>query len=145
MSLAAAADITVAARSARVVLAYTAIGLSPDGSGSWHLPRAVGLRRALDLALTNRPLTAEEAEAWGLVSRVVDDDHLEQEVEAVVALLASGSAPALAATKRLLRDALARDLEAQMAAETEAIVGTAAADGAEGIAAFLAKRSPRFR
>lgn len=145
MSLAAAADITVAARSARFVFAYTAIGLSPDGSGSWHVPRAVGLKRALDLALTNRPLTAAEAEAWGLVSRVVDDEQLDAEVETIAAALADGSTTALGATKRLLREAADRELEAQMAAETEALVRCAATDGREGLGAFLAKRPPRFR
>lgn len=144
-SLAASADVLVAGASARFVLAYSKVGLTPDGSGTWYLPRHVGLRRALDLALTNRVLDAIEAERIGLVSRVVPDDDLDRETEAVVAALAQGPASALAATKALLRASLANPLEHQLELESAALASAAGrAEADEGIAAFLAKRAPRF-
>lgn len=144
-SLAAVSDLVLAGASSRFVMAYTAIGLTPDGSGSWALPRVVGLRRALELTLTNRQLTAAEAVEAGLATRVVADDDLRDEAELLARSLAAGPTSALGAAKRLLRGALAHDLEAQMALETEALAAAAAsADGQEGIAAFLEKRAPRF-
>jgi 2-(1,2-epoxy-1,2-dihydrophenyl)acetyl-CoA isomerase len=144
-SLACSGDIVLAAASATFVLAYRAVGLTPDGSVTWYLPRVVGLRRALDLALTNRAIDAAEAERLGLVSRVVPDDALDDEVEATVADLASGPATALAATKRLLRASGGNALEQQLELETEALAAAAgSSDAEEGIAAFLAKRQPRF-
>jgi 2-(1,2-epoxy-1,2-dihydrophenyl)acetyl-CoA isomerase len=145
LSLALAADLVLAAASARFVVAYTAIGLTPDGSGSWTLPRLVGLRRALELTLTNRPLTAVEALAEGLVTRVVPDDALRQEAGALAAALAAGPTGALGAAKRLVRDALDHDLEAQLALEARSRAAAAGSDdAAEGIAAFLEKRPARF-
>ena len=145
-SLACSGDVVLAAASARFVLAYSAVGLTPDGSATWYLPRVVGLRRALDLALTNRAIDAAEAERLGLVSRVVADDALDDEVEAVVATLANGPASALAATKRLLRASGANALEQQLELETEALAAAAGSpDGHEGIEAFLAKRPADFR
>jgi 2-(1,2-epoxy-1,2-dihydrophenyl)acetyl-CoA isomerase len=144
-SLACAADIVLAGASSRFVLAYGAIGLTPDGSATWYLPRVVGLRRALELALTNRVLDAAEAERIGLVSRVVPDEALDDEARALVGALAQGPAGALAATKRLLRGSLERPLEAQLELETESLARAAASpDGREGIAAFLGKRPPHF-
>ena len=94
MSIACSADIVVAAESARFTLAYTRLGLSPDGSATWFLPRLVGLQRALDLVLTNRTLTAQDALEWGIVSRVVPDDRVADEATAVAQALAAGaSAP----------------------------------------------------
>jgi 2-(1,2-epoxy-1,2-dihydrophenyl)acetyl-CoA isomerase len=105
----------------------------------------VGLRRAVDLALTNRVLTADEALAWGLVSRVVADDRLEAETEAIVATLAAGPTRALAAAKRLLRESSRVDLETQLAHEAGAMVAAGDTDdGREGVAAFVAKRRPEF-
>jgi 2-(1,2-epoxy-1,2-dihydrophenyl)acetyl-CoA isomerase len=145
MSLAVVADIVLAGASSRFVMAYTAIGLTPDGSGTWSIPRLVGLRRALELALTNRVLSAEEAVAEGIATRVVDDDALADEALAVARALAAGPTGALGAAKRLMRSSLANDIETQMALETESIARAAAsADAKEGIAAFLAKRPPEF-
>lgn len=144
-SLAASADVLLAGVSARFVLAYSKVGLTPDGSGTWYLPRHVGLHRALDLALTNRVLDATEAERIGLVSRVVADDDLDAETEAVVAELARGPAGALAATKALVRASAANPLEHQLERETAALAAAAGTtDAVEGIAAFLAKRPPEF-
>jgi 2-(1,2-epoxy-1,2-dihydrophenyl)acetyl-CoA isomerase len=144
-SLAAVSDLVLAGASSRFVMAYTAIGLTPDGSGSWALPRVVGLRRALELTLTNRHLTAAEAVEAGLATRVVADGDLHGEAEDLAASLAAGPTGALGAAKRLLRGSLAHDLESQMALEAEALAAAArSADGQEGIAAFLEKRLPRF-
>jgi 2-(1,2-epoxy-1,2-dihydrophenyl)acetyl-CoA isomerase len=145
MSLAASADLVLAGASSRFVLAYTAIGLTPDGSGSWALPRVVGMRKALELALTNRPLSADEAADLGLVTRVVPDDELAQEALALAHTLAAGPTGALGAAKRLIRESLDTDLEAHLAAETRSLVRAAqSADAIEGIAAFVEKRPPTF-
>ena len=144
MSLACGADLVLAATSARFVLAYSRVGLSPDGGGSWYLPRLVGLQRALDLALTNRVLGAAEASEWGLVSRVVPDEDLTTEAESLVRSLAEGSRGALADAKRLLRESLGNQLETQLELETLALSRNAHRDGSEGISAFLGKRAPRF-
>jgi 2-(1,2-epoxy-1,2-dihydrophenyl)acetyl-CoA isomerase len=145
MSLAASCDLVLAAASSKFVMAYTAIGLTPDGSGTWALPRVVGLRRALDLVLTNRRLGAEEAMAVGLVTRVVPDDELLREAGELARSLAAGPTGAFGAAKRLLWDSLATDLEAQLALETRSLAAAAgSADGREGIAAFPAKRPAGF-
>lgn len=144
-SLACSCDLVLAARSARFVMAYTRIGMSPDGSGSWYLPRLVGLQRALDLALTNRMLSADEAAEWGIVSRVVEDDALEVESLALATQLAEGPTGALGRAKRLLRTSFDNALERQMEVEAQLLATSAASeDGREGIDAFLAKRTPRY-
>lgn len=145
MSLACACDLILAAESARFTLAYTRIGLSLDGSSSYFLPRLIGLRRTLELALTNRALSAREAQDWGLVTTVVTDGALAEAAETLAARLASGAPQALGAAKRLLRGSFAESLAAQMDHEQEmiqALAGTS--DGREGIGAFLAKRAPTF-
>jgi 2-(1,2-epoxy-1,2-dihydrophenyl)acetyl-CoA isomerase len=142
MSLALGADLVVCAESARFVLAYGRVGLSPDGAGSWYLPRLVGLHRALELALTNRALSASEALAWGIVTEVVPDDDLSARASTLAGGLAAGAPGAAAAAKRLLRGSLGASLEAQMADEQAALVANADRHGAEGIAAFLDKREP---
>jgi 2-(1,2-epoxy-1,2-dihydrophenyl)acetyl-CoA isomerase len=144
MSLALGADLVVCAESARFVLAYSRVGLSPDGAGSWYLPRLVGLHRALELALTNRTLTAAEALAWGIATEVVPDGELSARAEALATELAAGAPGALASAKRLLRASLDTTLEAQMADEQAALADNADRHGAEGIAAFLGKRTPQF-
>jgi 2-(1,2-epoxy-1,2-dihydrophenyl)acetyl-CoA isomerase len=135
----------LASPTARFVSAYTAVGLSPDGSVSWTLPRLVGLRRALELVLTNRSLDAEEALAWGIVTRVVDDASLDVQADGMARALASGPTRALAGARRLVRDSLARTLHDQMQEESEALVASAShPDAHEGISAFLEKRRPEF-
>jgi 2-(1,2-epoxy-1,2-dihydrophenyl)acetyl-CoA isomerase len=145
LSLVAGADLVVAAASARFVLAYTAIGLVPDGGGTWFLARLLGLRRATELALTNRVLDAQEALDWGLVNRVVDDDELGAEAERLVTELAAGPTGALGATKRLLRHSLRASLTEQLGAEATAMIRAGeTTDGQEGVRAFVEKRTPRF-
>jgi 2-(1,2-epoxy-1,2-dihydrophenyl)acetyl-CoA isomerase len=146
LSLLAGADLVLASSSAKLVMAYTGIGLVPDGGSTWYLPRIVGMQRALDLALTNRVLSADEACAWGLVSRVVADDALTEEAESLARSLAQGPTGALGAAKRLLRLSLTRDLESQLAHEAEfMVVAGESDDGREGVAAFVEKRPPRFQ
>jgi len=145
MSLACAADIVLAAESARFTVAYTRLGLSPDGSSTFYLAQLVGLRRAQELILTNRMLTASEAFAWNLVNRVVPDSALLAEAAKLARELAAGPSRAFGRVKRLLLAAFAAGLETQMALETEQITDAArGADALEGIAAFVAKRPPRF-
>ncbi len=146
MSLACACDIVVAAESARFTMAYTRAGLTPDGSSTYFLPRILGLKRALELTLTNRVLSAQEALEWGLVTRVVPDAELLAQAQALAAQLAAGPTRALGASKRLLHSGWTETLETQMEHESQAIVGMAhTADAAEGIAAFLEKRTAKFR
>ncbi len=145
-SLAASCDYVIAAASAKFTLGYTAAGLTPDGSATWFLPRLVGLRRARELMLTNRMLSAEEARDMGIVDRVVDDQQLGAEALKQAEAFAAGPTLAFGATKRLLQESWANGLETQMDREGRAIAGlTRTADAKEGIDAFLAKRKPGFK
>ncbi|MDR6173552.1 2-(1,2-epoxy-1,2-dihydrophenyl)acetyl-CoA isomerase [Nocardioides zeae] len=142
--LVAAADIVLAARSASFTLAYTRAGLSPDG-GSSMLVHTLGLHRALRLALLNDRLGAEEAQAAGLVARVVEDAELEAATEEIAGRLAAGAAGAQATTKRLLRQAAEPAPETRLRAEALGIRAQAGGpEGREGVSAFLAKRPPVF-
>ena len=145
-SLTAACDLVVAARSAKFTMAYTRAGLVPDGSSTFFLPRLLGRRRALELMLLNPILTADDAHAWGLVTRVVDDGELTKTALGMARTLARGPTGAYAATKRLVlsssHETLESQLELESAAITEAAIGP---DGQEGIAAFLEKRPPTFQ
>lgn len=145
LGIVCAADLAIAAESASFVMAYTALGLSPDGSSSWFLARHVGLHRALDLTLTNRVLLAGEALAWGLVSRVVPDQELADEAENIVRRLAVGPTSAFGAAARLVRDGNESSLRRQLAMEGSSISRLAgSADGVEGLNAFLERRSASF-
>jgi len=142
--LAAAADIVLAAASARFTLAYTRIGLSPDG-GSSLLTASLGLHRALHLALLNPMLSAEQARAAGLVAEVHPDDELDAAVDTVVDQLLAGSRTAQVAAKRLLREVALPWAEGALRRETLSIRACAAGpDGREGVDAFVAKRQPTY-
>lgn len=144
-SLAVSGDLVLAAESAKLALAYTAAGLSPDGSSTWFLPRLVGMRRAQELMLTNRRLTAAEAYDWGLVTQVVPDEKLTEASLALARQLASGPTLAFGRVKSLLARSLQESLETQMELESRGIAAMAGtADGREGIRAFLEKRAPEF-
>jgi len=146
MSLAVAGDLVIAARGARFTMAYTAAGLSPDGSSTWFLPRLIGLRRTQELMLTNRMLDAAEALDWGLVGQVVDDGALADTAMDLARRLARGPTLAHGAVKTLLIDSTTNTLETQMELEARLIARTAQSDdGREGIAAFVAKRKPAFK
>ncbi|BBZ33123.1 enoyl-CoA hydratase/isomerase family protein [Mycolicibacterium confluentis] len=144
-SLGISGDLVVAAKSASFTMAYTKAGLSPDGSASYYLPRLVGARRAADLMLTNRRLSADEAQDWGLVNYVVDDADLAARVDALAGDIASGSAQSAAAVKKLLAVSFDNGIESQMELESRFIAANAEGPGGrEGIDAFLNKRAPQF-
>jgi 2-(1,2-epoxy-1,2-dihydrophenyl)acetyl-CoA isomerase len=145
MSLAVSGDLVLAAESASFTMAYTAAGLSPDGSATWLLPRLCGMRRAQELMLTNRALGAREAAEWGLVTRVVPDAQLHEEAMALARQLAQGPTRAYGVVKSLLAETFSTAYEAQLEHEARGIAAMAGTpDGREGIAAFVEKRSPRF-
>lgn len=145
-SLAISADLVVAAASARFKTAYTGIGLSGDLGVSHFLPRLVGLRRAQELMLTNRALSAAEALDWGLINRVVPDADLIAEAERLAAELAAGPTRAFGAVKALFNESFDTSLETQLGRETELLSETAATeDCKEALNAFLAKRAPGFQ
>jgi 2-(1,2-epoxy-1,2-dihydrophenyl)acetyl-CoA isomerase len=140
-----AADVVVAAEDSRFALGYAAIGLASDGGNTWFLPRLVGLRRAQQLMLLNRRLTAPEALDWGLVTEIVPAAEVEDRARALAGQLAAGPTQAFGRMKRLLRDSWTADLPTQLSAETTQMSEAGASDdAAEGIAAFAAKRTPTF-
>jgi 2-(1,2-epoxy-1,2-dihydrophenyl)acetyl-CoA isomerase len=137
-------DLAICGKGSKFSLAYTGVGLVPDGSTSFLLPRIVGRRRALELFLLNRVLTADEALAWGLVNQVVEDADVLSQSQTLAARLAAGPTEAYGAVKRLMTTS-EPGLEQQMAIEGRAIAAQAMhAHGREGIAAFLDKRKPSF-
>jgi 2-(1,2-epoxy-1,2-dihydrophenyl)acetyl-CoA isomerase len=144
-SLAILGDIVLSARSAHYTPAYGAIGLTADGGLSWLLPRLVGLRRAQEVILTNRRVKAEEAEAIGLVTRVVDDEALAGEGLATAARLADAPVAAIGAVRGLLAVSFESDLAGQLDRELATMTRAAGAEAKEGLAAFFAKRPPDFR
>lgn len=146
LSLAVAGDVVLAARSAHFTAAYGGVGLTPDGGMSWLLPRLVGMRKAQEMILTNRRVAAEEAEAIGLVTRVVDDADLETEGQKVAAGLVTSATGALGAARSLLLESYGGGFEAHLERETRSIAAAGATpECREGVAAFLAKRKPDFR
>jgi len=144
-ALAFACDIRLAAEGASFVLAFGRIGLVPDSGSTWFLPRLVGPAKAAELALLGETLSAVDAERFGLVARVVPSDSLAAEARATAAQLADLAPVALALTKRALERSWSMDLDAALEDEAfrQGIAG-ATADHAEGIAAFIEKRPPRF-
>jgi 2-(1,2-epoxy-1,2-dihydrophenyl)acetyl-CoA isomerase len=144
-NIAFACDIVVAARSASFVQAFAKIGLIPDSGGTWLLPRLVGQSRARALCLLAEPLKAEQAEAWGMIWKVVDDASLMPEVRALAARLSVAPTHALGLTKQALHAAAANTLDAQLDLERDLQREAGhAPDYAEGVAAFLDRRPPRF-
>ncbi len=146
LSLMSAFDLVVAGESAKFTMAYTRAGVTPDGTSTYFLARHIGLRRMLDLTLTNRVLTAAEAEAWGLVNRVVPDDEVDSATAALAQQLADGAAMASGLAKRVVYQGY--ELGLADAAELEARTITQVMgghDAHEGIAAFVEKRPAAFR
>jgi 2-(1,2-epoxy-1,2-dihydrophenyl)acetyl-CoA isomerase len=144
-NIALACDIVIAARSAKFIQSFANIGLIPDSGGTWTLPRLAGQARAMGLALTGEPLTAERAEAWGMIWKCVDDDKLSEETDALATKFASAPTRGLTLTKKLIRESGSRTLDAQLEIERDAqrALGRTA-DYKEGVAAFMEKRSPKF-
>ena len=146
MSLAVAGDLAIASENAKFAMAYTAAGLSPDGSSSYFLPRLIGMRRTQELMLTNRRLSAQEALEWGLVSRLAPEGEVLKQAEELARQLADGPTLAFGVVKRLLATSFSESLETQMEFEATGIAGSSMTDdGQEGIRAFLEKRAPSFR
>lgn len=145
-ALALTGDMVIAAESAKFTMAYSKIAATPDGSSSYFLPRLVGLRRALDLYLTNRVLSAREALEWGLVTRVTPDAELKGAVDTLARELAAGPTKAFGAAKRLFHQSTWESLETQMELESQAIAKSGhTADFREGVTAFANKKAPVFR
>jgi 2-(1,2-epoxy-1,2-dihydrophenyl)acetyl-CoA isomerase len=145
VGLALAGDIVLAGPRAKFRLAYTAGGLSPDCGTSWLLPQRIGAARALDLALTNRPVDAQEAAAWGMVSRLMDSDDVAGEAQKLAAELAGGASGALAQAKRLIRTADTRTFADSLDDEAHTITRLVTGpEASEGIDAFLTKRTPKY-
>jgi 2-(1,2-epoxy-1,2-dihydrophenyl)acetyl-CoA isomerase len=146
MSLAIAGDYVIASEAAKFTMAYTAAGLSPDGSSTFYLPRLIGLRRAQELILTNRRLSAQEALEWQLVNRVVAEAELLPEAIKLAEQLGNGPTRAFGTAKKLLLATFDESLETQMELEARGIAAMGnTQDGKEGIAAFVGKRKAVFR
>lgn len=146
MSLLMACDLAIAADTSFYTMAYINIGTSPDGSSTYFLPRIVGLRRAMELALLGERFDAETAKALGLINRVVPGAELDKETAALAARLAAGPTQAYGNTKRLLNRSLQSSLDDQLQLEAEMFADCASSeDFAEGIRAFVEKRAAAFK
>ncbi len=144
-SLALACDFRVMGRSAELRQAYTSNGLCIDGGGTFSLPRLVGLARALEIATFDQPISSERALAWGLVTKVVEDERVLEEALKMARQLAKGSLHSFSWSKRLLTDSFQNSIEAQMESERHGLYTCAAhEDGKEGLQAFEEKRKPVF-
>lgn len=144
-SLALACDLAVAAENAKFTLAYARIGATPDGSGTYHLPRALGMKKAKELALLADTIDAGEALRLGLINRVTGAEMVEVAALELARRLAAGPTAAYGRIKNLLGGSGGHTLAEQLDAEREAfLASTASADFGEGVAAFLDKRPPRF-
>lgn len=144
-NLALACDIRIAARGAEFTQAFLRIGLIPDGGGTYHLPRIVGWARAMELILTARTVSSEEALRLGLVTTVVDETDFDETVDVMARQLAAAPTSAIGRVKQLLAHSLTADLKSQLRLEREMQMESGRSnDFTEGIAAFLEKRSPRF-
>lgn len=145
LSLMLQADFVIAAEGTRFNLAYINLGTSCDVGASWALPRLVGLRHALEIALLGDTLSAADALRLGLVNRVVPAEQLDTVADALIDRIARGPTLAYGAMKRLMRASFEHDLPSQLAAETRAFAGCAATqDMRTGIEAFFAKQPPHF-
>jgi 2-(1,2-epoxy-1,2-dihydrophenyl)acetyl-CoA isomerase len=145
MSLMMACDLVVAADSAYFSLAYSLIGASPDGGSTFALPRIVGAKKAMEIALLSERFDAATAERLGLVNRVVPASSLDEETTRLAARLAAGPTAVYARTKQLLNASLNSSLESQLQREAEAFAQSASEPAfAEGVRAFIKKRKPQW-
>ena len=145
-SIAISVDVVISTKSAKFVMAYTNAGLSPDGSSTYFLPRRIGDRRARELMLTNRVLSADEALEWGLINKIVEQENLSATTRELAEEFACGPTLAYGKVKNLLNASFDNGLETQMELETRGISDMArSSDGREGIQAFLNKRKPNFK
>jgi len=145
-SLMCAADLAIAAADTRFTLAYANIGANPDGGSTHFLPRLIGYRKAMELALLPERFDAETARSLGLVNWVVAGDKLAEETAKIAQRLAAGPTKAYAEAKRLMNQSLATSIETQMEEELFAFSRCArTADLKEGVTAFMEKRMPVFK
>ena len=145
LSFACACDIRVASSAAAFVPGFIGIGLAPDAGGTWFLHRLLGFARAFEWMISNRKLSADEALSWGLVSEVIPAEHFDARVAEIGATLAALPTLAVGLTKQLFERAHTSSLEEQLAAEAELQQrAVESADFAEGVAAFLEKRSATY-
>lgn len=144
MSMSLACDLGLAAEGCRFVLAYTNVGLVPDGGSSYLLTRLVGYRKAIEIAYLNEPIDSEEALRLGLVNRVFPSESFEQEVSRIASKLAQGPTATYGRTRNLMRLGLTESLESQMENERQGIVASALSEEfREGVTAFVGKRKRR--
>jgi 2-(1,2-epoxy-1,2-dihydrophenyl)acetyl-CoA isomerase len=145
LSLVLSSSFVVATSDARFSMGYTGAGLTPDGGATYYLPRIVGLRRAEEMMVTNRQLSAAEALDWGIVNQVVEPSELIEKAQAMAAKLAKGPTAAVGNVRRMLLQSFDNDLISQLELEGKSIVEMAStSDGQEGIRAFVEKRKPVF-
>jgi 2-(1,2-epoxy-1,2-dihydrophenyl)acetyl-CoA isomerase len=145
-NIALACDIVIAARSAKFIQSFSAIGLIPDSGGTWALPRLVGQARALGLALTGEQLPDEKAADWGMIWKAVEDDSLDAEVDAIASKLASLPPLGLAAIKDMIRSSWQYSLDEELERQAGVMRRLGfTEDYREGVAAFLEKRQPSFK
>jgi 2-(1,2-epoxy-1,2-dihydrophenyl)acetyl-CoA isomerase len=140
LGYACAADIVLAGESAKFLSAFIGIGITPDSGTSWFLPQIVGLRRALELTMLNRVLSASEALEWGLVTTVHPDETVLAAGRTLAQKLAAGPADALGATRRLVRDAVDRTLDEHLDAEAKSITAMVTTDEAQALVRAFANR-----
>ena len=144
-NIALACDIVIAGRSAKFIQSFASIGLIPDSGGTWVLPRLVGQARALGLALTAEPLQAEKAAEWGLIWKAVDDERLDEEVDALAARFAEAPTKGLGRIKKMIRESWGHSLDEELDLQRDAMRELGFGDDyREGVAAFMEKRKPNF-
>jgi 2-(1,2-epoxy-1,2-dihydrophenyl)acetyl-CoA isomerase len=145
VSIALACDLVIAAEDAFFTLAYCKIGTSPDGSSSFHLPRAVGIKKAMEIALLGDRFDAQAAKDMGMINFVVPDAELDEETNKLTTRLANGPTHVYGNTKALFYRSLESEFESQLQAEAEYFSDCASReDFKEGVTAFIEKRSPVF-
>ena len=146
LSLALSGDIIISADTAKFSAAYTAAGLSPDGSMTYIMPRLIGLKRTKELMITNRRLTAKEAFDMGLIDQVVKPEDLHKTVMEMALNLSKGATKAYGAVKTLLSDTFSSSLESHLEQEARNLnIRAQGHDGKEGVKAFVEKRKPNFK
>lgn len=145
LSLLSSCSFVVASDKASFTMAYTAIGMTPDGSSTYFLPRQIGMRRTEELMITNRRLSAEEAADWGLINQVVAANELIETTEKLATKLAQGPTLAYGNTRRLLHSSLENSFNEQLEAEAKSIIAMGGTrDGLHGVESFKEKRKPEF-
>lgn len=144
-SLMLGCDLVIAREGGIFTLAYCHLGTSPDGGSTWHLPRTLGMKRAMEIALLGDRFGPEQALEWGLINRVVAEADFEAEVDKLAKRLAAGPTYAYGKTKKLLLESSDNDMDTQLGLETESFVNCAMSkDFRKGVTAFVDKQKPDF-